>query len=112
MVDFKDRVLSQIPAPRPQAIACEAERDADRVGAFLQAYGFSVGPPPVGKSPVCLPMAFLTGLGAALRLLAWEHNGTRAHLPVDLPSAMEAIQRVFVAAVDPHAAKSLGTMAS
>jgi hypothetical protein len=90
--------LANVPGDLVRAVAYQAEQDANRVVLFLDTlFGHSPG---VNTEPVPLPLALLLGLGAALRLLIWECNGTRGLLPVDLPDAREAIQDLMVAAVD------------
>lgn len=87
--------LPRIPDYPPAlvaAIAGEAARNADRVGQFLHALGLV---PQKGQPPLALPRKFLLGLAAALRLLDWEIQGFHVHLDAGLPSAREALVRVF-----------------
>ena len=87
---------ADFPPELVQAVACEAAEDADRVGLFLRELNHGLARR--GQTlPRRLPAGLLLGLGAALRLLAWEGTGSRAHLPADLPPAMKAIRDLFAA---------------
>jgi hypothetical protein len=97
----------EIPDALVQATAREAELDADRVGSFLAHLGLRPSRAGVEVVPLRLPHGLLLGLGAALRLSAWESNGARAHLPVDLPVSGAVIRDLFDAAADPSQAKRL-----
>ena len=94
--------LSQFPPDLVQAVAEAAEDDVDRVGQFLDDLGLR--PTGDGATPaqLRLPLSFLLGLGAALRLLAWEQRGLTAHRDAGLPSAQEALQGVFRAVTAPE----------
>jgi hypothetical protein len=83
-----------VPDALVAAVAEDAGRDADRVGRFLQALGLAGSP----RRPARLPAAFLLELAAALRLLAWEQAGLRAHLDAGLPPAAQALRELFLAA--------------
>jgi hypothetical protein len=105
--------LSDFPPELIRAVAQDAARDADLVGAFLDALGLA----PAGRRPqdppLRLPADFLLGLGAALRLLLWEQHGIEAHREAGLPPARQAIQDVFLAATgqaDPETAESARTL--
>ena len=53
----------------------EDRADAESVALFLQTLGLS----PTPQSPIRLDGDFLLELGAALRLLLWEHIGLTIH---------------------------------
>jgi len=90
------------PPELVRAVAQDAARDADHVGGFLSALGLN--------PPRRLPADFLLGVGAALRLLRWEH---RVHLDAGLPPARQALHEVFRTATgqaqpdEAHRAQSL-----
>jgi hypothetical protein len=87
--------IPELPDALVAAVAEDAARDADRVGLFLQARGLAGSP----QRPARLPAAFLLELAAALRLLAWEQAGLRAHLDAaGLPPAAQALRDLFLAA--------------
>jgi len=88
--------ISHFPPDLVASITRGALQDADRVCQFLDALGFK---PTTGR-PVRLPANFLSGLGAALRLLHWEQSGLRAHLDCGSPTAKEVLYETFRAAVD------------
>ena len=88
---------ADFPPELAQAVACEAAEDADRVGLFLRELNDGLARRGLQTLPRRLPAGLLLGLGAALRLLAWEGTGSRAHLPADLPPAMKAIRDLFAA---------------
>ena len=67
--------LSQFPPDLVQAVAEDAAADADRVGQFLDALGLRPTGDGAAPAPLRLPSSFLIGLGAAMRLLAWEQRG-------------------------------------
>ena len=75
--------LDDLPRDLINAVTRDAEADADRVGAFLDALGLR--PPPGQVLP--LSAAFLLDLGAALRLFRWEQAGLQPHEVAGLPSA-------------------------
>jgi hypothetical protein len=69
------------------AVASQAESDAELVVAFLDEIGLPASP----DKPVGLPGAFLLDLGAALRMAEWERAGLRAHLEAGLAPACQAL---------------------
>jgi hypothetical protein len=86
--------LPEIPgisADTIEAVASQAESDADLVLAFLNEIGIH----PTPDCPVGLPPGFLLDLGAALRLLEWERVGVRSHLQDGLPPARRALTEAF-----------------
>jgi hypothetical protein len=99
--------LHQLPPELRQAVAQGAADDAERVAAFLDALGLRPSGEGTARVPLRLPTYFLVGLGAALRLLAWEQRGLRVHREAGLPPAHEALRNVFraVAADAPLAEK-------
>jgi hypothetical protein len=104
MAPYSDSLsLNQYPPDLIQAVAQNAADDADRVGQFLTEIGLrpaAAGAAP--PAPVRLPTFFLVGLGATLRLLAWEQRGLHAHRDAGLPSAREAISQVVRAVTGPE----------
>jgi hypothetical protein len=80
--------IPNCPSELVRAVADEAERDADRVGVFLDTLGLHATP----DRPVSLPVAFLLDLAAALRLLAWEQVGLHPQDVAGLPPARQAIR--------------------
>lgn len=92
-------ILADFPADLVAAVAFDAERDADRVGLFLQTLGLSGS----AAKPLFLPPAFLLHLAAALRLLVWEAQGFCFHQAAGLPQADQAIRDAFGALNDPQA---------
>jgi hypothetical protein len=84
--------LDDLPCDLIDAVARDAEADADHVGAFLDALGLR--PPPGQVLP--LPAAFLLDLGAALRLLLWEQAGLQAPASAGLPPARQALRDVLL----------------
>jgi hypothetical protein len=86
------------PSALLQAVAHQAARDADLVALFLDELGCRLALRGEGAVPAHWPSGLLLGLGAALRLLAWERNGARALLPVVLPDSREAIRDLFAPA--------------
>jgi hypothetical protein len=87
--------LNQYPPDLIQAVTQNAADDADRVGQFLTEIGLrpaAAGAAP--PAPLRFPTFFLVGLGAALRLLAWEQSGLHAHRDAGLPSAQEAFRQL------------------
>lgn len=95
MATTERSVLKGIPAELIDAVAREAALDADRVIQFLEHPDIASS---LNEVQTSLPRWLLLGLGAALRLLAWEANGSRARLAVDLPPAKQAIRDLFLAA--------------
>ena len=91
MATFPALTLSELPAEMVSSVAADAARDADRVGAFLDAFGIKA---PADR-PLHLPAAFLLDLGAALRLLAWEQQGLQLHREAGLPPAREVLADVL-----------------
>ena len=75
------------------AVTRSAEQDADDVAALLDLLGLS-GAGPAGR-PTPLPPPMLLGLGAAMRLVAWESAGLRLHKDHGLPSGRDALRLVF-----------------
>lgn len=71
------------------------EFDAALVLSFLDQVGLT--PASLGR-PVVLPAHFLLELGAALRLLFWECQGSTAYVQAGLPTAREALCRAFTMA--------------
>ena len=96
MATFPALTLSELPAEMVSSVAADAARDADRVGAFLDAFGIKA---PADR-PLHLPAAFLVDLGAALRLLAWEQQGLQLHREAGLPPAREVLADVLRQAVN------------
>jgi hypothetical protein len=95
--------LNQFPPDLIRAVAQNAADDADRVGQFLTAIGLRpAGEGAAPPAPLRLPTFFLVGLGAALRLLAWEQSGLHAPRDAGLPSAQEAISLVVRAVTGPE----------
>jgi hypothetical protein len=94
--------LDQFPPDLIQAVVQKAASDAGRVVKFLDALNLR----PTGKggtrTPISLPAFFLVGLGAALRLLAWEYGGLNTHRDAGLPSADEALRQVFQSVASPE----------
>lgn len=82
---------SDFPPELIESVATNAAADADRVGWLLDRVG--LGPPPGGTRR--LPGDFLLNLGAALRLLDWEQAGISVHRDAGLPTAADAVRRVF-----------------
>jgi hypothetical protein len=80
------------------AVVFEAQRDADKVCVFLRHLGVTC----TVETLMRLPVVFLRDLGAALRLLVWEHAGLRVHLEVGLPPAREALENVLRSVVSPR----------
>jgi hypothetical protein len=76
----------------------DAARDADRVGLFLGGLGLTATP----EKPLALPVHFLLGLGAALRLLAWEARGFFFHREAGLPEARQAVHAACLSLSDPN----------
>ena len=95
MATTERSVLEGMPADLVDAVAREAALDADRVIQFLEHPDIASS---LNEARTSLPRWLLLGLGAALRLLAWEVNGSRARLAVDLPPAKQAIRNLFLAA--------------
>jgi hypothetical protein len=77
-----------VPADLAEFIAAGAAWEADLVGHALA----TSLPPEQAR----LPADVLLNLGAALRLLAWEHDGLTLHRDAGLPSADDAIRWVLV----------------
>jgi hypothetical protein len=102
--------LAGIPEALIRATVRQAEDDADRVGQFLEDFGFRS--PEARTTPLALPPALLMGLAAVLRLHAWEQDGVRRHLPVDLPTARDAVRDLFCAMVDRSAPGRLEAFAN
>jgi hypothetical protein len=73
--------------PLLEAVAMEAEADADRVAALFFAMGYHPTP---GK-PIFVDRERLLFYGAALRLESWERAGIFVHRDLGLPSAVEII---------------------
>jgi hypothetical protein len=92
-----------LPAELVASMVREAERDAERVGRFLQALGLVPSP----DRPLCLPTDFLLNLAASLRLLAWELGGLQVHRDAGLPSAEQALHDTFRSLVEPAGVASL-----
>jgi hypothetical protein len=90
--------LDLFPADLLQAVAQDAASDAERVAQFLDALGLRPTGEGAAAVPVRLPAFFLVGLGAALRLLAWEERGLHAPRDAGLPPAHEALREAFRAA--------------
>ena len=89
----RELLCSQFPEYPPdliQAVAREAERDADRVGLFLTTAALT--------PPIHLRAEFLLNLGAALRLLQWEQAGIDLHARAGLPSGKQALLDVLAVA--------------
>jgi hypothetical protein len=80
------------------AVVFEAQRDSDNVGLFLRRLGVNCTLESVRRCPV----EFLRDLGAALRLLVWEHGGHRVHLDAGLPPANEALKSVLLSVGGPN----------
>jgi hypothetical protein len=97
MATAERSILEGIPDELIDAVAREASLDADRVLQFLEHPDMASIRSEARKS---MPRWFLLGLGAALRLLAWEANGSRARLAVELPPARQAIRDIFLAAAE------------
>ena len=76
MAPITEPDLSRFPPELFRAVAEGAERNADRVGQFLAGVGLA----PQAGQVRRLPADFLLDLGAALRMLSWEHAGFEAHL--------------------------------
>jgi hypothetical protein len=85
-----------IPSDLVDAVASQAESNAELVVAFLGAIGLCATP---GR-PIALPRRFLLDLGAALRLLEWERLGLEAHVDASLPVASAALAAAFRASDD------------
>jgi hypothetical protein len=82
-------------------VARNAAEDADCVGQFLTVLGRRIVEPSGIYPQLRLPIYFLLGLGAALRLLMWEKKGLQAHRDAGLPSSRELLYRVFQWLSDP-----------
>jgi len=85
MAPITEPDLSRFPPELFRAVAEGAERNADRVGQFLAGVGLAPQAGQVRLAPQAgqvrrLPADFLLDLGAALRMLSWEHAGFEAHL--------------------------------
>jgi hypothetical protein len=105
-----------IPADLSTPLLCSAvvsaardgARDAHAVIGFLNHLAHAWRDNEVGqwlsKKPVRLPAQFLLGLGAALRLVAWEIAGIQIHRTAGLPTAHEALLDVFRSVSDAEAA--------
>jgi hypothetical protein len=96
MATIDSLLPDDVPIELVEAVAQEAAVDADRVVLFLRRLGITSSE----EKPVHLPGWLLLGLGAALRLLVWERNGTRSLLNANLPPAREAIRDLFSTATD------------
>ena len=75
------------PVELVEAVAAEAEADADRVAEFLHNLGLLSTEQP----RVCLSADLLLFLRAVLRLNSWEESGLQIHLAAGLPSASKAL---------------------
>ncbi len=71
--------------PLLEAVAMEAEADADRVVALFLAMGYHPSP----DKPILVDRELLLFLGAALRLESWERVEIFVHRDRGLPSAVE-----------------------
>jgi hypothetical protein len=87
--------LEHIPGTLIQAVARDAERDADNVGVFLDVFLGRLGLRPPPAQLLQLPAAFLLDLGAALRLLLWEQAGLQVPTLAGLPPARQALHDVL-----------------
>jgi hypothetical protein len=67
------------PSELADAVARQAESDADAVIEFLQSVGLFPGTP--------IPRSFLLALGAVLRLKKWEDQGIFIHFEAGLPDS-------------------------
>src|SRR5262249_31255678 len=72
------------------SFAWNATYHANLVGHFLEVTGLIPPRRQRRRKPVALPTRFLLELAAVLRLAAWERQGFRGKLPIDLPTAEEA----------------------
>lgn len=75
------------PVELVEAVAAEAEADADRVAEFLRDLGLLSAEQP----RVCLSADVLLFLGAVLRLNSWEESGLQIHLAAGFSSASKAL---------------------
>lgn len=95
--------LAEIPSELIEIVARTAARDADKVRIFLDTFAKAPGMEWLAQKPVYLPGDFLLGLGAALRLLAWEQCGIAVHREAGLSSAHDALHDVLLALTHPEA---------
>ena len=75
------------PVELVEAVALEAEADADRVVEFLRELGMLRAEHP----PVYFTADLLLFLGAVLRLNNWEELGLQIHLDAGLPTATKTL---------------------
>ena len=75
-----------VPLELVRKAAIDGESDASGVAALLEAAGF--------EPPVRLPAALLLGLGAAMRVAAWEAMGHQPHRAAGLPDARKVVLNV------------------
>jgi hypothetical protein len=99
--------LAKIPPELIAATIREASRDAEMTAGFLDALGQVPGLEWLAKKPVRLPADILLGIGASMRLLAWETQGIHVHRDAGLPSATEALVLVFRSYADPEAGSQI-----
>jgi hypothetical protein len=96
--------LSKVPNDQLLAIALDGKRDADLVGSFLNLLSETPAGRWAVKRPLPLPVDFLLGLGAALRLGFWEMIGIQVHRDAGMPAASEIIIDVLSSVTNPEAA--------
>jgi hypothetical protein len=103
LIDF-----TSIPAALVRSVAIDAACDAHAVADFLDELADAWRDTEVGawlaQKPIRLPAEFLLGLGAALRLLAWEWKGIRVHRAAGLAAGRDALLDVFRSTTDAEAA--------
>jgi hypothetical protein len=92
---------NELPPDLTRAVAQDAVAAAEHVARFLDVLGLRPTEEGGVRVPVRLPAFFLLGLGAALRLRAWEQAGLHAHRDAGLPSARAALGEVFQALTAP-----------
>jgi hypothetical protein len=83
--------LEPYPPDLVARVGQQADEDADFVIALLRELGLA---PPSGETRG-FPAGSLLELGAAGRLFAWERRGLDLHRGAGLPSARDALLRVF-----------------
>ncbi len=72
-----------------------AERDAQLVVAFLDAYDVAPAGPDGRRPPVSLSADLLLKISAWVRLYQWEREGVRPWLRTDLPPAHDVLEDVL-----------------
>jgi len=87
------RAAESCPPDLIRFVAAEATRDAERVVVFLDALDLV----PAGGR-LDLPERVFLDLGAALRLVAWEHAGITLHTDAGLPPARAALHAIIAGA--------------